>query len=247
MKSLLYLATLIVALPLAAQNHYYTTTFPATENPICEDAGSGCVWLNGKTTGLSWGDVQSIPGLAAGTNINGAPPYNDSTAVVNGTWTTNQTVQATVKLNPSSTDGSWQEEVELRLNTTVKPNSITGYELDFSVVSSNPYVLIVRWDGPLNSYTPLTNLMPIPVHNGDVLMGTNVNGVITVYINGVKQMSVTDNTYTGGFPGVGFWNVQGTTADLLNYGFSKFTAWDSAYTGKTPDPPTNVTAKAVQK
>ena len=247
MKFFRLLPIFLVALPVAAQNHYYTTTFPATENPICQDNGSSCVWLNGKTNGVSWGDVQTTPGMAFATIVNGNPPFNDSTAVLKGTWTSNQTVQATVRLNPSTTDTSWQEEVELRLNTTITANSITGYELDFSVISGNPYVLIVRWNGPLNDFTGLTNLTPIAVKNGDVLMGTNVNGVISIYVNGSKVLTATDTTYSGGSPGIGFWNLAGAVSDLSNYGFSKFTAWDSAYSGQQPSAPTNLRGTVVTK
>lgn len=233
-------------LPIAAQNHYYTTTFPGTENPICEQGTSGCVWINGLSTGLDWGDVATKPNLAYDTTISGAPPDNDSIAALTGTWTGNQTVQATVSLN-NSADTSAQEEVELHLNTTIEPHNATGYELDFSVVQADPYVLIVRWNGPLNNATALTNLYPIVVHNGDVLMGTNVNGLITIYINGVKQISVTDTTYRGGSPGIGFWNEMGTTSQLSNYGFSKFTAWDDAYTGQKPSAPTNLSGTVVPR
>ena len=203
--------------------------------------------MNGKTDGVNWGDVQTVPGMAFATNINGNPPYNDSTAVLKGTWTSNQTVQATVKLNPSSTDTSQQEEVELHLNTTISPNKITGYELDFSVKYGAAYVLIVRWNGAINDFTALTNLSPIAVKNGDVLMGTSVNGVISIYINGNKVLSATDKTFTGGSPGIGFWNLGGTISDLSNYGFSKFTAWDSAYTGQQPSAPTNLTGTVISK
>jgi hypothetical protein len=244
MKCSRALILFLVALPVAAQNHYYTTTFPATENPVCEDSGSGCVWLSGKADGVSWGDVQTTPGLAFATIVNGNPPYDDSTAVLKGTWTSNQTVQATVyrNLNPNDTS---QEEVELRLNTTITPNNISGYELDYGIAG---YAVLVRWNGPLNNFTYLTNIIYVPaLQNGDILMGTNVNGVITLYRNGVKIQSVTDTTYTGGSPGVGFWNLGGTVSELSTYGFSKFTAWDSAYTGKQPSAPTGLTGTVVTK
>src|SRR5438874_4698763 len=60
----------------------YSTNFSATENPISE----GGKWINGGTTGRDWGNVQSTPGLAFGTMVSSAPPYDDSTAVLAGTW-----------------------------------------------------------------------------------------------------------------------------------------------------------------
>ena len=62
------------------------------------------------------------------------------------------------------------------------------------------------------------------IHNGDVLMGTNVNGLLTFYVNGVAEVSVTDTTYSNGSPGIGFWNEGGPVSNLAHYGFSSFTA-----------------------
>jgi hypothetical protein len=70
----------------------YTTSFPLTENPISESAH----WINGGTTGIDWGNVQTTPGLAHGAVVSGGPPYNDSTAVLSGTWGSEQTAEATV-------------------------------------------------------------------------------------------------------------------------------------------------------
>ena len=226
----LFFFLFLLSLPAFGRN--YVTAFnspPAPENPISE-AGN---WINGGTTGVSWGNVQTTSGFAFGTIVNSYSRYNDNTAVVAGTWGPNQTVQAVVQI--SGTDNSSQEEVELRLNTTITANSITGYELDFSILAGNPYLDIVRWDGPLNSFCYINsgatcsspNPLPFAIHNGDVLTGTNVGGTITIYVNGVAEMTAVDNTYTGGSPGMGFWNIGGTTADLANYGFSSFTATDA--------------------
>jgi hypothetical protein len=237
MRKLLLCFVLMLALPLWAQN--YSTSFPATENPISE----GGNWINGAATGVSWGNVQTKPGLVFGTIVNGDPPYNDSIAVLTGVWGQNQAVQGTVNIN--ATDSSSQAEVELHLNTTITENNITGYELDFSVLSGNPYIVIVRWNGPLNSFCYINTgstcsspkSVPVAIHNGDVVSATNVNGLITVYVNGVSEATATDTTYTGGSPGVGFWNVGGNTGDLAHYGFSEFTATDGSSSGGPPAPP----------
>jgi hypothetical protein len=238
MRPLLLCLAFLLAQASWAQT--YSTTFPATEDPISQSGE----WVNGGSTGVEWGNVQTKPGLAFGTIINGAPPYNDSTAVLAGSWGSNQTVQGTAVITPNSQDFSSQEEVELHLNMTITPDNITGYELDFSTISGNPYIVIVRWNGPLNSYcyinsgstcsNPVT--VPMVIHNGDVLKGTNVNGLITVYVNGVAEATATDTTYSNGSPGVGFWNVGGNTGDLANYGFSEFTATDGSSSGAPPAP-----------
>ena len=50
-----------------------------------------------------------------------------------------------------------------------------------------------------------------------------VGNVITSYINGVAVLQVTDNTYTNGTPGIGFYLQNGTGVNA-DYGFSTFTA-----------------------
>ena len=225
--------------PAIAFANNYTTTFPSAQNPVSE----GGNWLNGAQNGLLWGNVQSTAGLAFGTVISGAPPFNDSTAVLAGTWAQNQTAQATVHL-ANGNDSSSQEEVELHLNTTITPNSITGYEFDASVDSNNPYLVIVRWNGPQNSFCYISTgstcatprVYPVVIHDGDVLKATNVNGTLTFYVNGVAQVTATDSTYKAGAPGIGFWNVGGSASDLSHYGFSSFSATDGQAGSSAPTP-----------
>ena len=85
--------------------------------------------------------------------------YDDSTAVLSGTWGPNQTVQATVAVTSASSASSVFEEVELRLRTTITANSITGYEVNCGI--SNKFqlstdrsmewtawiVYVTRWQG----------------------------------------------------------------------------------------------------
>ena len=201
----------------------YSTVFPLTENPISENGN----WINGGPspgTGLEWGNVQTQPGMAFGTVLSGAPPYNDSTAVLAGIWGKNQSAQGTVFV--TGTDTNATEEVELRLNTTITANNITGYECTASILSGNPYMQIVRWNGPLNNFTMLNGEAAF-AQNGDVLKCVNDAGTITFYKNGTAIVSWTDTTYPNGSPGIGFWNAGGTLADLPQYGFSSFSATNS--------------------
>src|SRR4030095_11258728 len=103
-----------------ATGRTYTTNFPATENPISE----GGNWLNGQRDGLDWKDMRTTPGFAFGTQDgSGGPPYNDSTAIVTGTWGPDQTVQATVRtVNQQS--GNIYEEIEIRLRLSITPHRI---------------------------------------------------------------------------------------------------------------------------
>ena len=74
----------------------YTTQFPLTENPIAE----GGNWINGQTAGLDWANIRTTPGFAFGTEsgaVKTVPEkYDDSAALLAGTWGPNQTAQATV-------------------------------------------------------------------------------------------------------------------------------------------------------
>jgi hypothetical protein len=207
----------------------YTTSFPHNENPISENGN----WINGGTTGLDWTNMRTAGGVAVGTqpgNASGESVYADSTAVLIGSWGLNQSAQGTVYV-ASAQSGAY-EEVAIRLNTTIQRHSITGYEICASVVPGNAYVQIVRWNGPLGSWT-LLDSRSIAVHNGDVLGASNSSGTITASLNGQPQFSVTDTTYSGGSPGIGCF-LQNAVGINGNYGFSDFSASDS---GSAPTPP----------
>ena len=201
----------------------YTTDFPLTENPISE----GGNWVNGKTTGLDWSDVLTTNGIAFGTQIGGAADYNDSTALLTGTWRSNQTASATVHtINQQS--GSVYEEVEIRLRSSLSAHSCTGYEINFSLRNdSSAYCQIVRWNGPLGSFTYIntTNGSQCMLHNGDVVAATITNSTITAYINGAQIVQGIDSTYSSGSPGMGFY-IQGTTGVDGDYGFTSYSATD---------------------
>ena len=217
---------LLALLPVMAWSQgTYTTNFPSTENPISE----GGRWINGGTTGLDWSNVRTTSGLAFGTQ-SGAGGYDDSTAVLSGSWGPNQTVQATVAIVTPSSASSVFEEVELRLRTTITPHSITGYEVNCSVStnSSNNYLQIVRWNGALGSFTYVGGMGNGGTHcvNGDVLKATISGSTINVYLNGSLVATATDNTYTSGSPGIGFFLQNASSGFNANFGFSSFSATD---------------------
>ena len=121
--------------------------------------------------------------------------------------------------------------MELRLRTTITPHRITGYEFDYRVTSDgSQYIGIVRWNGPLNKFAYLTHdpctVCGPGLHNGDTVKATAIGSTLTLYINGVNYVQVNDSTYTGGSPGIGFWNWGGKVDDNRNYGFTNFTASD---------------------
>ena len=210
---------------VAAQTSY-TTAFPLTANPITENGN----WINGGTVGLDWCNVQTKAGAAFSTCYQAAK-FNDSTAVLTGTWGQNQTASGVV-YEPAPVYGN-TNEVELRLNTTIKAHSITGYEFNCSLSPpGNAYMNIVRWNGPVGNFSVLKTQNSTGCAKGDILTATNVNGLLTLSKNGKVYLTVTDNTYTAGSPGIGFDNATSVAVEP-EFGFSSFTA----SSGSTPPPP----------
>jgi tetratricopeptide (TPR) repeat protein len=214
-----------VAEPVTAQPRTYTTNFPLTENPIFENGN----WENGKTIGLDWADAATVPGRAFGLEFglgSGSKAYDDAAALLTGNWGPNQTAQATVY--SVHQNDSIYEEVELRLRSSLSAHIATGYEILFRCSKTkDAYAEIVRWNGPLGSFTYLDRHKGAQygVATGDVVKATIIGNVITAYINGVQVAQATDSTYPAGHPGMGFF-LQGTTGVNRDYGFTSFTASD---------------------
>jgi len=205
-----------------------TTNFSRGENPISE----GGKWLNGQTDGLDWTDVRTTPGFAFGTEIGGNRPdpqkYDDSTALLKGTWGPDQTVQATVHSANPNQDGKVWEEVELRLRSSISPHHCTGYEVMFRCSKiPKAYCNIARWEGPLGKFTMLkqTEGSEYGVKDGDVVKASMIGKILSVYINGVKIIQLSDDRFTSGNPGIGFY-LEGATGVMGDFGFSSFTATD---------------------
>jgi len=203
----------------------YTTNFPLTEDPISE----GGKWINGKKDGVDWANVRTTPGFAFGTEIGGTRPelekYDDSTALLTGTWGPDQTAQATVHRVNKDNDRIYQE-VELRLRSGLSPHNATGYEIMFRCSkSAKAYCNIARWDGILGAWMMLktTEGSQYGVADGVVVKASIIENVITAYINGVQVSQTTDYLFTSGNPGMGFY-LEGATGVNGECGFSSFTA-----------------------
>jgi hypothetical protein len=205
---------------LQARSHEtYTTNFPLAENPVSE----GGLWTNGKSVGVDWADVRTTPGLAFGAESSEVR-YADSTALLRGNWAPDQMAQAIVHTTNQS--DKIYEEVELRLRSTISAHLATGYEINFRCLKTeNAYTQVVRWNGPLGKFTILKAAegSRFGVIEGDVVTATIIGKVITAYINGTQVLQVTDGTYAGGNPGMGFY-LEGSTGTNADFGFTQFVA-----------------------
>ncbi len=204
----------------------YTTDFPVAENPLAE----GGNWIDGKTTGLDWSDVRATRGMVFGTQIPPTgPPFNDSIAALTGAWNPNQMVTATVHSIHQQRSATW-EEVEILLRMSIVPHNATGYEVNFRCSrGSETYVGFHTWNGLLNDYTDLAITTGPGLSDGDVVSASIVGNTITAWINGVQvlQAKDTQNRFTKGSPGMGFY-YQGSAGSDSDFGFTTLTASDEA-------------------
>jgi hypothetical protein len=199
----------------------YVAKLGLTENPISEHGN----WVNGKALGIDWANIATTPSVAYGTESGGGG-YDDSTALLTGSWGSDQMAEATV--HSINQNDNIYEEVELRLRSSLSAHRSTGYEINFRCSKTvNAYTQIVRWDGLVGKFTYLANRTgpKYGVANGDLVRATIVGNVITVYVNGVQVLRAKDNTYATGNPGIGFF-LQGGGGVNRDYGFTSFRASD---------------------
>jgi hypothetical protein len=198
----------------------YRTNFLLAENPISE----GGNWMSGRMHGLDWADVLTTPGLARGSPS--LAPFDDPTAILTGDWGPDQDAQAIVySLNQTE---SYYQEVEIRLRSSMLAHTCTGYEVLFRCLkSSNAYLEIVRWEGPLAKFTYLSRNKgsQYGVANGDIVRATIIGNRISAYINDRLMDTVKDDTCLTGSPGIGFNYGCGETYG--DFGFTSFTAMEN--------------------
>lgn len=216
----------------------YSTRFERDEEPISE----GGMWLNGRKDGIDWCNVLTKDGHAYGevSRMNSAErraeqafgggaagggaqegDYDDPAAVLTGRWGRNQAVRATV-FSRNPTDDYFQE-VEIRLRSSISPHNCDGYEVFWRCSKSEAaYAEIVRWNGKVADFTSLARSVgpECGVKHGDIVEATIVGSVIRSYINGVEVLSVTDDVFPEGSPGIGFNFFVGNTN--VDHGFSSF-------------------------
>lgn len=200
--------------------NYYTPNFPPTENPISENRK----WIIGDVD-MDWANVCTTPGLAYSTEMDKVK-YDDSTAILTGTWGPNQLAQAQVhSVNQNS---SMFEEVQLRLRTSIPTHSITRYEINSRCIADgSQYVQIVRWNGPLGNFNYLANINGPGLRNGSTVKATIIGSILTVHINGARVVQTTDNKFKDGSPGMGYYIEGGSASQQCDFGFTSFSASDT--------------------
>lgn len=221
MKGFAVFSILLLAGTLARANTY-STTF---SNPSSEAAN----WVQGGTVGGSWHNVGFLAGLAYGEQPNnqGNNYASDGIAVLTGSWGPTQTVSGTISLLQLVSGNT--DEAEVHVRTTIVPGNITGYEVNCGLQPGNPYITITRWNGALGDFTMLTSTNSVGCGAGDVLSATSNGSTITAYKNGKSVLSVNDSKFTGGAPGVGFYNANSSGVEE-DFGFSGFSATDGTST-----------------
>ena len=63
------------------------------------------------------------------------------------------------------------------------------------------------------------------VKDGDVVKATMIGKILSVHINGVQMIQISDDRFPNGNPGVGYY-LEGATGMIGDFGFSKFMASD---------------------
>lgn len=205
----------------------YHTTFPNTQNPILDN------WITGLTTGLDWTDPETTPGKCFGTQSSGSSFFDDSIACRPSGFLPDIEVTYTVALDGTLNSGTHETEGLLRFSIT--PHDARGYECNYSygtgAIPNGPsYIQIVRWNGALGSFDFINQRFDAPgPANGTVVKCTIVGNLISVFINGILELtaditSIGGTVWSTGSPGMGFWHGDGGA----HYYMTDYTATDNA-------------------
>lgn len=252
-RILLIVFTVSLVLSSSAWAQQYNYPDPLPENPISHNGK----WMNAHVaTGSNcYSDVKVdanhhiIGNQVSGVDGNnkrlsdGQPAqpcdYNDSLAMLSGSWAADQCAQATVYIAPGVS--STYAEVELFLRATVAGNTFKGYELQFSVLSNKPYWHVAPRLG--NDFLGFGNSIASTalgrtLRDGDVLKGCVAGNKFTISVNGTVIGTGNDSTYATGAPGVGFYHDNAGNSHDGQWGFKNFTATTDNSSG--PSAPANL-------
>jgi hypothetical protein len=229
--------------PDLLSNRIYSTTFGTAESPMSE----GGLWIQGRTNGVEWANVNVSGGAAFGTqngtNTNsgiGVTPsqYDDSTALLRGSFGPDQAAQATIF--GVGHYGTSATEVELRLRSLIFAHFNSGIEVELSLNLDNYYFDFVPWNGQVadfgigSSQTSVLHLDSVAltaaigtVADGGIFSASVVGNTVSAYYNGLLIASSTNAAWGAfsGNPGVGFYyHERDTVVSTSSYGFTDFLA-----------------------
>jgi len=193
----------------------YSTSFATTETPVL----GGGAWVRRAT---AWKAVAARGGNA-GPSDNVGAHYDDCYSHVTG-FPPDQQIEATI-YKGAATGG----EVELLLRVTDTATTVSCYECLFNVGGG---VTIVRWNGPLDSFTYIGNVIftPPDPKDGDKIRAKIVGQSIEFYYiprgsSSAQLMATAEDTssskLTAGNPGIGFFQ---RSPGSLDYGIKDFSA-----------------------
>lgn len=195
----------------------FSLTFSGTENPLSQ----GGKFDNGLAVGLDWNDFQAIGGIACagGISADPAPPYNDSIAILKASafaCPNDQYAEQTIHFLDGYVPPGTHEH-GLFIRATLTAHGMTGYEWYIGAGGASS---IVRWEGALNSFTPIIDVTPGLPAEDVVRKFTAVGTTISAYENGVLIAQGTDATYASGQTGLQSYMTTGGTPE--NYGTKIF-------------------------
>lgn len=188
----------------------YSTTFPATENPISE----GSRWRVGGVTGY-YGSPRTTPGKAfANTTVTPGELDDNLAQLISPVVSPNCRVSVTASKTAVSKTDSFEFGIYGRM--VIGAQFVRGYEILIGFNASE--FQVVKWLGvatsfPANFTVLSTSGIPAGVGNGDVFDVDFIGNVITCYRNGVLFNTTTDSTspWLDGSPGMGFFVSPGNT------------------------------------
>ena len=158
--------------------------------------------------------MRTAGGIAFGTN-GVSDTYDDSYALLRGSFGPDQTIEAVVFRDPNLTPGP-AHEVELRLRSSDDNSNVRGYECLFNWYGG---VQIFRWNGPWGDVVEIPAVewrsLGRNLVTGDVVKASIVGSEIKLFINGVLMARGFDSTFKTGQPGIAFFIRPGGSTALL--------------------------------
>jgi hypothetical protein len=257
---------LIITLICVSSNVYsadkiYTSNFSLTESRISE----GEKWINGAATGIDWTNVKTSNGNTTGTQVRYPDRlyyYDDSVAILKGTWGADQSVEGVVYLANQTNGGAsgfgsyngvdCNKEVEFILRGTITPNHLRMYAIALSSrQDGTAYVETGSWIGGINDYWLANSFShkestDYILSNGDTVKVSIVGNRLNVYKNNtlIDSVDVTVDQFgsaidyiSSGSPGIGFYSGMGCTGTDHNddFGFTSVTATAPETTATAPE------------